>query len=168
MSTKDRRKKILEKLKQADKPLSASLLAEYFGVSRQIIVGDIALLRAEDIEIISTNRGYILNQSSQHIRVINVSHDEKSMRDELNTIVDYGGKALDVIVNHPIYGEIRVDLNVSNRLDVEKFISDINNQDNVPLSVLTKDKHSHTIEANSEENLDLIEEKLKELNIIKE
>ncbi|MEG0249262.1 MAG: transcription repressor NadR [Peptostreptococcus sp.] len=167
MSTKDRRKKILEKLEEANSPLSASLLAKDFGVSRQIIVGDIALLRAEDIGIISTNRGYILNQASEYTRVINVSHDEKGMRDELNAIVDYGGRVLDVIVNHPIYGEIRVDLNISNRLDVEKFISDIKNQDNVPLSVLTKDKHSHTIEAKSEENLDFIERKLKELDIIK-
>lgn len=167
MSTKDRRKKILEKLEETKKPLSASLLAEYFGVSRQIIVGDIALLRAEDISIISTNRGYLLNQEVGHIRIINVSHDESGMRDELNTIVDYGGKVLDVIVNHPIYGEIRVDLNISNRLDVENFISDINNQENIPLSVLTNDKHSHSIESKSEENLDYIEEKLRDLDIIK-
>ena len=166
MSTHERRKNILRELKNAKKPLSASFLAEQFGVSRQIIVGDIALLRAEDNSIISTNRGYVLKRDDGHSKKIMVRHGKDQIREELNTIVDYGGKVIDVIVDHPTYGEIKVDLNISNRLDVEKFISEMDNN-NIPLSVLTNNEHLHTIEAESNENLEYIVMKLKEIGIIK-
>lgn len=166
MSTYERRINVLEELKKARKPLSASFLAEQFGVSRQIIVGDIALLRAEENEIISTNRGYVLKKDDGHSKKIKVSHGKDQIREELNTIVDYGGRVVDVIVDHPTYGEIKVDLNISNRLDVEMFISEMD-QNNIPLSVLTNNEHSHTIEAESDENLDYIVKRLEELGIIR-
>ena len=166
MSTYERRENVLEELKKSRKPLSASFLADKFGVSRQIIVGDIALLRAEDNEIISTNRGYILKREDGYTKKITVKHSKEQMREELNTIVDYGGKVLDVIVNHPKYGEIKVDLAISNRLDVENFMSDMGSN-NIPLSALTNDEHIHTIEAESSENLDYIVGKLREAGILK-
>lgn len=166
MSTHERRIKVLKELQNAKKPLSASFLAEQFGVSRQIIVGDIALLRAEDNEIISTNRGYVLKKEEGHVKRIKVNHGKDKIREELNTIVDYGGKVLDVMVEHPTYGEIKVELNISNRLDVEKFISEMD-KNNIPLSVLTHNEHSHMIEAESDENLDYIVEKLREAGITK-
>ncbi len=166
MSTYERRKKVLERLKGAAKPLSASFLAKEFGVSRQVIVGDIALLRAEENEIISTNKGYILNKNMAFTRKIRVIHDKSKMQEELNTIVDCGGKILDVIVDHPTYGEIKVDLNISNRLDVEKLMLEMD-KNNIPLSVLTNNEHTHTLEAEKPETLDYIERKLKEIGIKK-
>ena len=46
MDTAARRAAISETLRTAEKPVSASALARRYQVSRQIIVGDIALLRA--------------------------------------------------------------------------------------------------------------------------
>lgn len=167
MSTTDRRRKILKELENSEKPISASFLAKKFGVSRQIIVGDVALLRAENSEIISTNRGYVLNKKSNLINKLCVSHGKEQIKEELYTIVDYGGKVLDVIVNHPIYGEIKVDLHLSNRLEVDNFMSEIFDKENIPLSVLTNDEHIHTIETDSIENFIYIEKKLEEIGIIK-
>lgn len=166
MSTNERRESILKELNNAKKPLSASFLAKQFGVSRQVIVGDIALLRALNNDIVSTNRGYLLKKNDSLSKKIMVNHGKDQIRDELNIIVDCGGKLVDVIVDHPIYGEIRVDINISNRLDVEKFISEMGNN-NIPLSILTNNEHAHTIEAESSENLDYIVMRLKEKGIIK-
>ena len=167
MSTQDRRKKILNELEKSEKPVSASFLAKKFGVSRQIIVGDVALLRAENSEIISTNRGYVLEKKRKCINKVEVSHGKEQIREELYTIVDFGGKVLDVIVNHPIYGEIKVDLKLTNRLDVDRFISELGDKKNIPLSVLTDDVHIHTIETESIENFNYIEKKLEEIGILK-
>ena len=53
MKAAERRQKIMASLSQAQVPISASALASQFGVSRQIIVGDIALLRAADSDVIT-------------------------------------------------------------------------------------------------------------------
>ena len=55
-----RRDGILSLLEESDTPLSGTELAHRFKVSRQVIVQDIALLRAEDKKILSTYRGYVL------------------------------------------------------------------------------------------------------------
>ena len=60
MTSSQRREQIKQVLSQAAGPISASTLAARFQVSRQIIVGDIALLRAADVDISATPRGYIL------------------------------------------------------------------------------------------------------------
>ena len=46
MNAAQRRERILTRLNSAGAPLSASTLAAELGVSRQIVVGDVALLRA--------------------------------------------------------------------------------------------------------------------------
>ena len=55
-----RRIELMNRLKQENRPLSGAELAKEFGVSRQVIVQDIALLRATNRNILSTNKGYVL------------------------------------------------------------------------------------------------------------
>ena len=59
LTASERREQILSLLSEnRGVTLSASALAAKFGVSRQIIVGDIALMRAGGVDIVSTARGY--------------------------------------------------------------------------------------------------------------
>lgn len=166
MEGKDRREKLIVLLQQADAPISGTDLAKQLGVSRQVIVQDIALLRAVDKNILSTNKGYVLYvpepENGRVKRSFAVSHTKDRIRDELYTMVDYGGKVLDVVVEHDIYGQIMVDLILCNRLDVDEFVERIENSKSRPLKVLTDGDHWHTVEADSEKVLDIIEEKLEE------
>ncbi|MBQ8638567.1 MAG: transcription repressor NadR [Lachnospiraceae bacterium] len=165
MEGEERRKLLVELLTQSTVPVSGSELAQKLKVSRQVVVQDIALLRASNRNIISTNKGYLLysaeNRSSKCRRTYFVSHDDAGMEEELNTVVDNGGKLLDVVVDHEIYGQITVDLLLDNRREVREFMEKINSGTARPLNVLTNGKHYHTVEADSETILDQIEEELK-------
>ncbi|HAB62229.1 MAG TPA: DNA-binding transcriptional regulator, partial [Lachnospiraceae bacterium] len=134
------------------------------GVSRQVIVQDIALLRAVNKNILSTTKGYLLyyQEAEKVNRCFMVKHTNDLIEDELCTIVDHGGKVLDVIVLHDIYGEIRTDLIISNRKDVYDFVKKVNEKQTVPLKELTDGTHLHTVEADSENVLDNIEVALRE------
>ncbi|MGX8680030.1 MAG: transcription repressor NadR [bacterium] len=142
----DRKLEILKIIQNSIKPVSASVLARHFGVSRQIIVGDIALLRASGHEIAATPKGYIIPQKNNGLqKTIAVKHNDKQMRDELNLIVDEGGIIKDVIVEHQVYGEIRANLDISSRYDVNIFIDAIQKTNSAPLSTLTDGVHLHTL-----------------------
>ena len=92
MTGEERREGILERIRQAKAPVAARALAELYGVSRQVIVQDIALIRASGHEIFSTNRGYILLQKEKPaVRVFKVCHTDEQLEDELLSIVDLGG-----------------------------------------------------------------------------
>ena len=67
MRAEERRQAIRELLQNSKQPVSASVLAARFAVSRQIIVGDIALLRAAGADISATPRGYVILLSLIHI-----------------------------------------------------------------------------------------------------
>ncbi len=153
MQSDDRRDKILSILKESKKPLTGSQLSKKLGVSRQIIVQDIALLRATGINIFATPQGYILpkEEDNKMIKVIACRHDQKNTKKELEIIVDNGGKVIDVIVEHPLYGEIKGMLMLDSRLDIEKFIKHYEKAGTKPLSILTGGVHLHTIEVSSEE-----------------
>lgn len=157
-----RRQKILEKLHSTEKPLSGTILAKEYHVSRQVIVTDIALLRAKHHNIISTNRGYILlsDTNTTEKRVVYVEHDNEQIADEMNTIVDLGGKILNVMVDHELYGQVTAPLVISNRREVLNFVEKVKKTSAVPLKRLCNGKHYHTIEAENSEILDLIEEEL--------
>ena len=115
MHSDERRKAIADVLRAADAPVSASALAEKFSVSRQIIVGDIALLRSSGEEILATPRGYVTPKEARGIlRRVAVKHTPQEMEAELNTIVDNGCTVIDVIVDHPIYGQLTGPLQISN------------------------------------------------------
>lgn len=148
----DRKKKIIEEIKKSNKPISASTLAKKLGVSRQIIVGDVALIRASGTNIIATPRGYILDSKQQNqTYTIAVNHSQEQMADELYTIVDLGGCAIDVIVDHPVYGQLTGKLHLSSRYDVDQFIKKVNNNQAKPLSQLTDGLHLHTIQCPNED-----------------
>lgn len=159
-----RRKKILEILHNEGTPVSGTELAGRLGVSRQVIVQDIALLRAVNKNILSTNKGYILFVEKTSInrkkRTYKVKHKDEEILDELNTIVDFGGRILDVVVEHDIYGQISVDLIVNSRADAEAFVKSVEKYKTKPLNDLTHGLHFHTVEADSEEILDKIENEL--------
>lgn len=168
MDGEQRRKGIIDLLNDADNPLSGSYLADHFKVSRQIIVGDVTLLRACGEKIVSTHKGYILEKRKEIIRKFKVRHKDNEISDELYTIVDAGGKILDVVVSHGIYGEIKADLILSSRRDVDEFSEQMEQGKISPLKHLTNDYHYHTISGETEEQLDFIEDQLKKKGYISE
>lgn len=163
MIGEERRRAIIKVLEKETKPVSGTRLAKLMGVSRQVIVQDMALLRASDKNIISTTRGYLLYKEDKAAvkRALRVSHDGKAICDELYTIVDGGGKMLDVTVYHSVYGMITVDLIIQNRREADEFLALVDSAQAVPLFTLTNGSHIHTIEAKDEETLDHIEEELR-------
>ena len=161
-----RRKELMKLLQNEMRPLSGTELARHFGVSRQVIVQDIALLRATDRNILSTNKGYMLYHPEQEEersrRILASHHDKERMQEELYLIVDNGGCVCDVVVEHEIYGQLSADLILKNRRDVNEFVKKMGEISDQPLNVLTGGIHFHTVEAESEEILDCIEEQLRE------
>ena len=159
-----RRKRILEMLSSQKEPVSGSALAKSFHVSRQVIVQDIALMRAENNQILSTNKGYVYRwqegEGSLPKRVFLVRHDTAQVLDEFMTVVELGGKILDVSVEHELYGQIRVDLLIETPRDAKEFVARLAQCRDNPLKVLTDDCHCHTVAAPSEKLLDLIEKEL--------
>jgi hypothetical protein len=163
MSAEDRRRMLLDKLRKASGPIIGSDLADDFGVSRQVIVQDIALLRAQGEEILATARGYMVSQDSNMVeKTMACKHQPEDIEEELLTIIKYGGRIKDVVVEHSIYGEIKGILMIQNRKDLEEFMQNYKKEDVKPLSTLTEGVHLHTIEALNKEVLELIEDKLKE------
>ena len=166
MTGEERRAKILEKLKQQGPPLSGTALAKLFHVSRQVIVQDIALMRAENHGILSTNKGYLYRtgetENAQPKRVFYVKHTKDQVLEEFGIVLELGGKILDVAVEHEIYGQIRVDLLIETEQDAEEFTRRLLNCRDNPLKVLTDDCHYHTVTAPSEKLLDLIQRELME------
>ena len=156
-----RRDTIIKMLGEKGKPLSGTELAKELGVSRQVIVQDIALIRAAGYDVIATNRGYICSSPVRETRVFEVNHTDEQMQDELNTIVDFGGVVLDVIVRHEVYGELRAELNISSRNKVALFMEEIRQGKSRPLKNITSGEHFHTVSADSAQTLDLIEEELR-------
>ena len=162
MTGQNRRKEILARIKECNTPFSGQKLAEIFGVSRQVIVQDVALLRAEGYDIISTNRGYLLQGTKNCSRIFKVQHSDEAIEDELCSIVDLGGCVESVIVHHKVYGTMEAHLGVNSRRKVALFIEDIQNGKSSPLKNITSNYHYHRVSADSEETLDLIERMLKQ------
>lgn len=168
MTGNERRTEIINILQTEKKPLSGTTLADRFNISRQVIVQDMAILRAEGYDIISTNRGYLITSPALVTRTFKVSHTDEEIGDELNSIVDCGGTVKDVFVHHKAYGTVQAPLNISSRHDVDKFIEQIKCGKSTPLKNITSGYHYHTIEAKSEDILDIIENKLKLLGFLVE
>ena len=164
MKVEERLEKILKTLKNSSEPIVARKLAEKYQVSRQVIVGDIARLRAAGEEIVSTPRGYLINtQLHQQItKKIICKHTPEETLDEINTIVGLGGKLLDVAIDHPVYGELTGTLNIFDQADADQFNQKVVSGEASLLSELTEGIHVHTIAAPSMMILETIEEKLEE------
>lgn len=146
----DRRQQIMGLLRASADPITGSELARRLGVSRQIIVQDVALLRAAGEQIIATPQGYILyakTPPTATTAVLACQHTREQTEDELNTLVDLGIKVVDVIVEHPIYGELRGILMLQSRADTREFVRRLEETGAELLSALTKGVHLHTVEA---------------------
>lgn len=161
MDAQTRRHELISMLMKSSTPITGATLAKQFGVSRQVIVTDIAILRAEGYEILATPQGYVLNRDvpSTITKTIAVRHGNtlKEIEDELNLIVDHGAKIRDVIIEHPVYGEIRGLLMLRSRRDVQEFIESMKRHAAEPLLVLTDGIHLHTLEADNASILEEVE-----------
>lgn len=163
MNSRERREDILKKLKENEQPFKGIYLAQIYKVTRQVIVKDIAILRASGENIIATSDGYVILSKDAYARdIIVTKHRSDSIREEMEIIIKYGGIVEDVTVSHPLYGEIKGMIMVKNLNDLNKFMEKSLEDKTVPLSYLTDGVHMHTIAANSEEELELIKKELAE------
>ena len=165
MTGEQRRTEIRRMLLDAQQPMTGTALAKGLHVSRQVIVQDIALMRAEHLPILSTNKGYLLHPDDVRLqqpkRVFFVRHTTAQVLEEFMTVIDLGGRILDVAVEHELYGPIRADLLIENAQDARDFVTRLGACRDNPLKVLTDDCHFHTVAAPSEKLLDLIESELR-------
>lgn len=151
MTAQERRNAILSHLQAGNPPLSATALASLLGVSRQVIVGDVALLRAGGAQIVSTARGYVIPPEEGLVRQVVCQHTPGQTREELYAMVDAGCTVLDVTVEHPVYGEITAPLQLSCRYDVDEFVRKMQENGAQPLSLLTDGIHAHRLSADDED-----------------
>lgn len=169
MDAAQRRTAIAQYLTRAAKPVSAAALAREFAVSRQIIVGDVALLRAGGMDIAATPRGYVLpTQSTGLVRTLACRHRSDQMEAELNAIVDQGCTVIDVIVEHPIYGQLTGPLQISSRYEVGQFVARCREHSAAPLSQLTEGIHLHTVSCPDLAAFDRAREALRTLGLLLE
>lgn len=163
MELNQRRQAIIKILESSKSPVTGSKLAEAMEVSRQVIVQDIALLKATGVDVISTSEGYMIYKLEEngHRRVLALKHANEEIQEELEIIVDLGGEVLDVIVTHPVYGEISANMMIKSRRQLNAFMTKLREEDFVPLMGLTHGIHYHTIQASDEDILDEIEAALK-------
>ena len=167
MEARQRRESIARRLADSPEPLSAAALAQELSVSRQVIVGDVALLRAGGLDITATPRGYLLPRFPAGVRrTFACRHKKEQMEEELNAIVDQGCTVLDVIVEHPIYGQLTGPLRLSSRYDVAQFVSRCPREEAAPLSQLTEGIHLHTVLCPSEAAADRVRQDLERLGIL--
>ena len=127
MNGEERRNQIVDILKHSSSPVPGTQLAQILDVSRQVIVQDIALIRAKNIDVFSTNRGYVLNDKQEYSRILKVKHEDDEVEAELGAIVDMGGWIRDVFVYHKVYGVIRAEMNIHSRRDIRKYLEEIAN-----------------------------------------
>ncbi|MBM7701380.1 transcription repressor NadR [Metabacillus iocasae] len=153
----ERRLLILSWLKEQGIPLTGSELSKRTNVSRQVIVQDISLLKARNEPIVATSQGYLYlstKEPQQQQRIIACHHGPDETELELMMLVDHGVRVKDVIVEHPVYGEITASIMVSTRKEVEHFLANVKHTNATYLSQLTEGTHLHTIEADSTFKLD--------------
>jgi transcriptional regulator of NAD metabolism len=166
MRVAQRRKEIANLLLASDTPVTGGILSEKFGVSRQIIVQDITVLKGLGYEIIATHNGYVLQKSPLKERVFKLKHTTEQTEDELNTIIDMGGMVVDVFVWHKVYGKISATLNIFSKLHVKQFLEGVRTGKSTELMNITGGYHYHTVRAESVEILDKIEQRFKQKDYI--
>ena len=167
MDAQQRRQIITRRLHGSEKPVSAAVLARELSVSRQIIVGDVALLRAGGLDITATPRGYILPRLPAGVTcTFACRHRGDQMEEELNAMVDQGCTVLDVIVEHPIYGQLTGPLRLSSRYDVGQFVARCKEEAAAPLSQLTEGVHLHTVLCPGQAAADRVRTELERLGFL--
>ena len=160
----NRRRQVLAWIHSHRSPTRGDELAKRFRVSRQCIVQDVAILRASGKEIIATPQGYRLPEASArtHRRVIAATHKPEQTEEELQILVDHGVKVLDVIVEHPLYGELRGSLMIESRADLKDFLRQVRSTQAPLLLSLTNGVHLHTVEASRPEMISRATAELRE------
>ena len=148
MNGEERRNQIVDILKHSSSPVPGTQLAQILDVSRQVIVQDVALIRAKNS------------------RILKVKHEDDEVETELGAIVDMGGWIRDVFVYHKVYGVIRAEMNIHSRRDIRKYLEEIANGKSSLLMNVTSGYHYHTIVADDEQTLDLIQEELGKLGFL--
>ena len=166
MKATERRKAIVNLLLSEQDAVSGSTLSERFGVSRQIIVQDITVIKGMGYDILSTHNGYIMQKSPLKERALKFHHTTEQTEDELSLIVGLGGTVVDVFVWHKVYGKMEAKLNIFSDLQVKQFIEGVRTGKSSELMNITGGYHYHTIRADSEDVLDRIENVLKERGYI--
>lgn len=166
MNGTERREKIIDQIRASRQPVSGQKLAELFSVSRQVIVQDIAVIRASGCDVLSTNRGYQLNRPPRSTRILKVQHTDEQLEEELFGIVDLGGCVEDVMVHHKVYGHLSARLEIDSRRKARHFLQDIRSGKSSPLKNITSNYHYHTVSADSEELLDEIQRMLQEKGML--
>lgn len=162
MKSDGRRQEILSLLGNTENAIPANVLSEKFGVSRQVIVQDIAILRANGFDITSTNRGYLLNTGICASRIFKCRHSFEEIVDEGALVISLGGKIEDIFVNHRVYGRISARLDLNSRIHVEELYRSLVSGASKPLMSVTDGYHYHTVSAPDEGTLDKIEAALRE------
>jgi len=170
MNAQQRRDEIILLLKSAGTPISASTLATSLNVSRQVIVGDIALLRAAGLDISATPRGYLLEELNAASRfgyegIVACKHTPEQLKEELYTVVDFGGTLIDVTIEHSLYGQISGSLDISSRHEADLFCEKTSCETSQLLSKLTRGIHLHRIGCKDKQTFTLIKQALEEKNI---
>ncbi len=172
MEASQRREELLKLLQMDIKPMSANNLAERFSVSRQIIVGDVALLRASGHNILATQNGYILDkpqgspETDTDTYILACRHDKGQLEAELHAIVDNGGVLLNVSVDHPLYGSITQPLEIRSRFEANALLNKIAVTGASLLCALTGGAHLHTVRCQSPEAYRRILDTLKRQGIL--
>ncbi len=167
MNGEQRRKILLNILADSKKPVSGTMLAKQLQVSRQVIVQDIALLRANGTDILSTRRGYLIFPAQQEAsRVFKVLHSDDQTEEELTLVVDLGGKIKDVFIYHKVYGIVRADIKIRSRKDIRLFLDHIQSGKSRLLKNVTSGYHYHTITAEDVQTLDAIQDELEQRGML--
>ena len=168
MNAKERRKNIVDILNSLAYPVKGEELAKEFSVSRQIIVQDIAIIRAQGDEIIATPNGYLINKYKMHEMVLHCKNHEnkKEMYEELKIIIELGAIIYNVSVEHPIYGNLEAKLDIKSMKELDDFMDKVENKEFKQLSTLTEYEHTHLIKANNKDVFGKIIQELKNKEII--
>lgn len=168
-ASEERRRNLVALLRKAGGPVRGVDLAAELGVSRQVVVHDMAVLRAEGQPMIGSPQGYRLLLEAGppgRLAVLACKHDRESSRTELYALVDHGLTVIDVVVDHPLYGELRGNLMIASRQDVDRFLDALDREHAELLSALTGGVHLHTVRAPDDEALEAAREALREAGIL--
>ncbi len=160
MNANERRKAIIDTLRGSETAVNGAALADKFGVSRQIIVSDISVLKAEGFDIQSTHSGYILTVSEFVKKTFKVRHTREQTEDELSLIIGLGGRVENVYVWHKVYGRIEATLGIASNDDIERFMEGVRSGKSTELMNITGGYHYHTVSADSKGTLTEIENAL--------
>ncbi|MDE6550760.1 MAG: transcription repressor NadR [Clostridia bacterium] len=162
MNGEERRAQLIKILSESDCPVSGTVLARKLQVTRQAIVQDVALLRANGEQIFSASRGYVLIGKNECERIFKTIHSDEDVEQELTLIIDLGGKVKDEFVYHKAYGVVKADMNIRSRKDIAEFLHNINTGKSKPLKNVTSGYHYHTVTADDVQTLNEIEKCLRD------